>query len=352
MNEEFSGDPQMTAPTPPWTAPPLAETTLSVSQPPTYIGLPEWRPSRESRISPWIFWLFLATCLSTFLVGSVGWIGLDNFIAQALENPQKAVKALDWRQGLTYMLSVMAILGAHEMGHYLTSVAYRSRASLPYFIPFPFSPTGTMGAVIALMSKNRNRKELFDVGIAGPLAGLVVAVPITIYGLSTAKVFEAAPVQFVKMQDGRIAAVRSTVYEFHDPLATKLLQRWLRPELKETQTLELNAFLMAGWVGFLVTGLNFMPLGQLDGGHTLYALFGRRAKWLARLFWWTALLLIFLFQLYNWIIMLILVNWIGVEHPPTQDDGIPLDPFRWFLGMVCLIAIPVLTFLPHVMTVS
>ena len=295
--------------------------------------------------------LFLATCLSTFLVGSVGWIGLESVILGAIAQPREALTLVDFRQGFVYMLCVMSILGAHEMGHYLTSLYYRSKASLPYFIPFPFSPTGTMGAVISLMSLNRNRKELFDVGIAGPLAGLLVALPITMYGVKTAKVFEPRPVQVVRAADGRMVTVRSEVYEFHDPLAIQLLQKWLRPDMPSTRSMELNAFLMAGWVGFLVTGLNFMPLGQLDGGHTLYALFGRKALWLAQCFWWLAFFLIWLFHLYNWLLMLFLVLWMGVRHPPTRNDQEPLDAFRWVLGLVCLIAIPVLTFLPQVVSV-
>ncbi|MGC4002660.1 MAG: site-2 protease family protein [Pirellulales bacterium] len=208
--------------------------------------------------------LFLCTCGTTFLAGVAGWPKIFAFEDPTL--PQKLHTSVFVWNGIEYMCAVMGILLAHEMGHFLMNVRYRISSSYPLFIPFPLLFTGTMGAVIVLDGRRANRRQLFDIGLAGPLAGLALIVPILVYGISHAQAVTVAPNGW-----GHI----------DDPLLVELLRTWLRPEMTPDQDLLLNPWLMAGWVGCLVTGLNMFPLSQLDGGHVLYCLLGKRAHYAA-----------------------------------------------------------------------
>jgi membrane-associated protease RseP (regulator of RpoE activity) len=237
----------------------------------------------------------------------------------------------NWRNGLMYMLAVLAILGAHEMGHFLMSVRHRIPASWPFFIPMPISPFGTMGAVIAMEGYKANRKQLFDIGIAGPLAGLVVAIPITMAGIQQASVVDMRKVEMLR----RVSPKPPEISQFHDPLLIEWLIAWQRPEVANSE-LWLNPLLMAGWVGFLITGLNMMPISQLDGGHISYALFGRRAHLLARLMVLAAVVFMVWMQVPTWSVMVLLVLIMGVDHPPTADDQVPLGKVRTILGWASL----------------
>jgi membrane-associated protease RseP (regulator of RpoE activity) len=269
--------------------------------------------------------LFLATCLSTFLAGALDWNPLEH-----LENNQaERVIAAKWTQGLIYMAAVIGILLTHEMGHFLQTVRYHVPASLPYFIPVPMLLTGTMGAVIGMEGSRADRKQLFDIGLSGPIAGLVVSLPIIWFGIKQAAV---VPIT------GEI--------QLGDPLIFKLLAGFLRDDLSAGVILDKNhPLLMAGWVGMLITGLNMMPISQLDGGHVIYGLFGRKANLLARAFLIAAILFVVLGQHYNWTVMLVLVILLGVDHPPTRDDNVRLGPLRTAMGLASL-AIPVLCFTP------
>ncbi len=229
------------------------------------------------------------------------------------------------------MTAVMTILFAHEMGHFFFCLRHRVPASLPFFIPMPAGPLGTMGAVIGMQSSTANRRELFDVGLAGPLAGLIVALPIAWYGILTAEPF---PV-YVK-----------PTWHFQDPLLFKALIAYLHPDLPAGQELTANPLYMAGWVGMLITGLNMMPLSQLDGGHVAYALFGKRAHLLARAVMMAAIAYVVYMEVYLWVVMILLVTFIGIDHPKTADDGARLGWPRRILGTVSL-AIPVLCFSPN-----
>src|SRR5262249_45528911 len=146
--------------------------------------------------------------------------------------------------------------------HFIQAVRYGVPASLPFFIPMPFTPLGTMGAVIGMQGSDADRKELFDIGLTGPLAGLFVALPLTWYGIQVAHPFP------LNVPAG---------LHFQDPLLLKGMMWYLRPDLQAGQELTMNPFLMAGWVGMLITGLNMLPISQLDGGHVAYAILGRRA---------------------------------------------------------------------------
>ena len=269
--------------------------------------------------------LFGATCFSTFLAGA-----LDFNPGYYLETSQAdRVISANWSQGLVYMAAVIGILLCHEMGHFLQTVRYHVPASLPYFIPVPILMTGTMGAVIGMEGSRANRKQLFDIGISGPLAGLVVALPIIWFGIKTAQVVPP-----------------EAEFQLGDPLIFKLLAGYLRPDLPAGAVLDKNnPLLMAGWVGMLITGLNMLPISQLDGGHVIYGLFGRRSYLVARTFLITAIAFIVLGEHYNWTVMLVLVIMLGVDHPPTSHDNVPLGFWRNVLGLASL-GIPVFCFTP------
>ncbi|MGB8854459.1 MAG: site-2 protease family protein [Pirellulales bacterium] len=266
--------------------------------------------------------LFVVTCLTTFAAGAVGWepllLGVDPGITERI--------AVHWPRGLAYAAAVMAVLAAHEAGHFIAARIHRIPATLPFFIPVPILLTGTMGAVIGMEGSRASRRQLFDIAIAGPLAGLVVALPLLALGMRT----------------GDAAAA--------SPFALPPLARWflaaLRPDIAASGTVVPNAAFMAGWVGLLVTGLNMLPVSQLDGGHISAALFGRRGNWVARGVLLAAIAAIVVLGAYNWVVMVVVVALIGVDHPPIRDDGRPLGPLRTVLGILSFL-IPVVTFMPE-----
>jgi membrane-associated protease RseP (regulator of RpoE activity) len=273
--------------------------------------------------------LFLATCASTFFAGATDWqpfIFLGSF--------QQAGEAIarGWPRGLLYMAAVLGILLTHEMGHFLLTLRHRIPASLPYFIPVPFLPFGTMGAVIGMSGTHANRRQMFDVGLAGPLAGLVVAIPVAWIGIQ-------------QLQPG---LTPPSGFALHPPLAFQLMIHYLHPDHPANMVLysgTMNPWLMAGWVGMLITGLNMLPISQLDGGHVAHALLGRRAPLLARGLLVGAILFILATERYEWVLMVVLVTLIGTDHPPTADDATPLGWPRRLLGWLAL-TIPIFCFQP------
>jgi membrane-associated protease RseP (regulator of RpoE activity) len=277
--------------------------------------------------------LFLATCASTFWVGASDWEPLEGL---GDLTSMGAVVRDNWQQGLTYMGAVLAILLTHEMGHFVQTLRHHIPASYPLCIPVPFNPIGTMGAVISMDGSRADRREIFDIGLAGPLAGLVVAVPILWIG--------------VKQLDLQVpVAIGPNDIELNSPLIATWMIEYIHPQWSDRAEWipleKVNAFYMAGWVGMLITGLNMMPISQLDGGHTLYGLFGRRAHTYARMFVMAAVgyVVIYIEQAAIWTPMLVLVILMGIHHPPTSNDRVELDRFRWLLGVASL-SIPVLCF--------
>ena len=271
--------------------------------------------------------LFLTTCGTTFLAGVYQWS--PNLFP--LDEHVRAYVTANWHNGLKYMLSVIGILLAHEMGHFLMTVRYRIHASYPIFIPLPMF-IGTMGAVIAMDGRQADRRQVFDIGIAGPLAGLVVAIPVLYLGVLNATPLPPSP-------DAPVLG---------SPLMVDLLIHWLRPDVPVGAAISFlgNPFYMAGWVGMLITGLNMMPISQLDGGHVIYALFRRKAHYLARTFLLTAMAYMIVSENYTWCLMVVIVTFFGADHPPTADDRVRLGPVRYLLGLASL-AIPVLCFIPN-----
>lgn len=224
----------------------------------------DFESSRRSRRVFLPVFLFVATCLSTFIAGALDWDPGTHVLHETVG--QRIAE--NWQQGLIYAAAVIGILLTHEMGHFIQTVRYGVPASLPFFIPIPFLPTGTMGAVIGMEGSRADRKQLFDIGISGPWAGLIVALPIIWFGIQQAEV----------MKDGAEVMLG-------DPLIFKLMASYLKPGISPDAILNKNnPLLMAGWVGMLITGLNMLPVSQLDGGHVIYGLFGRRAKLVAHIY--------------------------------------------------------------------
>jgi membrane-associated protease RseP (regulator of RpoE activity) len=282
--------------------------------------LVERRPPRRVRLPEL---LYLLTCLTTFAAGAVGWqpllLGVDDAgIAEAVTG--------HWDRGLLYMATVMAVLTAHEAGHFIAAKLHGIPATPPFFIPMPILLTGTLGAVIGMDGSKSDRRQLFDIAVAGPLAGLVVAVPLLALGLLSGTADGSNPFALA-------------------PFAV-WLQGLLRPDLAPGTTVAPNALFMAGWMGLLVTGLNMIPVSQLDGGHICYAVFGRRGNWVARAALITAILAVVVSGRLNWVAPVVMVTFLGVDHPPIREEREPLDPLRTALGLA-MFAIPVLTFMPE-----
>ncbi len=290
--------------------------------------------------------LFVLTCLSTFWVGITDWQpiyelermfsgdtvsgGLDWMVLRRL-------LVSNWDQGLIYMTSVLAILLVHEMGHFIATVIYRIRATVPIFLPFPFNPIGTLGAVIGMEGMQADRRQIFDIGIAGPLAGLVVAVPLAVLGVSQLDLTQPA--------GGQLA--------FECPLAFQWLMSALHVPGYQPGTgqgvwlSQINPWFAAAWVGFLVTGLNMIPVGQLDGGHVTHCLFGRYAWLVAECMIVAAIAFMVWRGIPHLAIMVLLLLIMGTRHPPTRDDRVPLGRVRIALGLLSL-TIPVLCFPPNI----
>jgi len=234
--------------------------------------------------------------------------------------------------GFLYSLAIMTILLSHEMGHYLMSRRYGIPTTLPFFIPLPLPPFGTFGAVIKMKGVIVNKKALFDVGVAGPLAGFTVAVPFIVMGIRLSSIIPLAGIP------------ASSYMQLGDPLMFRILQAFLIGEIPPGHDLVLHPFAYAGWVGLFVTSLNLLPVGQLDGGHVIYAVFGERSKWAYR---GTIVCMGVLAVVCNvgWLTLVVLLIIFGMRHPRPFDDETELDGRRKKLAIVVLIVF-VLSFIP------
>lgn len=223
--------------------------------------------------------------------------------------------------GVAYSLMIVAILLTHEMGHYLFARYYGIPATLPYFIPFPFNFFGTMGAVIRMDGRWATRKQLFDIGIAGPLAGLVVAIPVALIGIARSQIVPDVPVA------GQVMLGDSIIF--------RLFIFLMKGPMPEGSTLLLDPVALAGWVGLFVTALNLLPVGQLDGGHILYGLFGERSARIS-LFFLVGIGVFAMFQSPAYLLIVLLLAVFGYRHPPAREAAVGLDPFRRRLGFATL----------------
>ena len=219
----------------------------------------------------------------------------------------------------------------HELGHFFASRSYGVEVTLPFFIPLPLSPFGTLGAVIKMKGIMPNRKALFDIGIAGPLAGVILTIPIIIIGLKLSEV--------VVLSD-----IEEPVIPLGSSILFSFIEKIMFGNLPEGQDIILHPIAYAGWVGLFVTALNLLPLGQLDGGHIIYSLLGKKTK-IAYYVTLGILSLICIFINPSWTLLLILLLIFGFHHPPPLDDITPLDKRRKVLG-ICALIFCVLSFTP------
>lgn len=333
-------------------------------------ALPGVYRGRERSI-PWLnIGLLIATILSVFYIGvqqelyvpvfnviavQVFGAPATGLVAELMPTAAELGEAL--RIGALYTLALLGILGAHEMGHYIMARRHNVDVTLPFFIPLPINILGTMGAVIAMREPAPNRRIQFDIGIAGPLAGLIVAVPVMLIGLSLSDVgtqemfLQEVPEPIrdntIFFQEGQSLAYMALKYlVFGQVLPSGDLDVWIHPV----------AF--AAWAGFLVTMLNLIPVGQLDGGHVVFGLFGHRA----RLLRWPIIGVLSLLALAGalndagianlpfgwsgWWLWILLLLFLARRHAPVLDEITELDAPRKALG-VAMLVIFVLIFTPQ-----
>ncbi|KPL79072.1 hypothetical protein ADN00_04130 [Ornatilinea apprima] len=314
-------------------------------------GRPQASPGRA-----WVnLVLFIFTLLSVLLTG-----GMYGFEGDLPANPLEVVW-LFLRSGWPFAVSMLAILAAHEFGHYLVGRWHGVNVSLPFFIPMPFSLFGTMGAFINMKSVPKNRKVLLDISVAGPLAGMVVALPVLVLGLrlSTLDALPLTPPQGMvyQIEGNSILYLLLKYLTFGQLLpapesygALGPVAHWLRyfftgrPLPMGGLDVLLHPVAWAGWAGLLVTSLNLIPAGQLDGGHITYVLFGKKAMqriWPAVLIGLALLGLVWM----GWLIWAGLIFFLGRVHAEPLDTITPLDEKRKWLARLALLVF-FLTFTP------
>jgi membrane-associated protease RseP (regulator of RpoE activity) len=261
--------------------------------------------------------LFIATFFTTLFAGAL----LNGVIPW--EQPEKIYL------GLPFSLTLLFILLTHEMSHYLTSRHHHVQATLPYFIPAP-SIIGTFGAVIKMKPPIPDRRSLIDIGASGPIGGLIIAVIACIVGLQLSEVRPAG-----EIQNG---------ISFGSSLLFTFLSKIVLNVMPEDYDVILHPVAFAGWIGLLVTSLNLLPIGQLDGGHITYALFGEKHEWISK---GTIPVLVILGILFwpGWLIWAVLMIILGYRHPPVVYPHIQLDKKRKLIGWLSLV-IFILTFTP------
>ncbi len=243
--------------------------------------------------------------------------------------------SIDWRAGLSFAAPLLLILVAHELGHFFVGRRHRMAISPPYFIPLPLSVLGTLGAVIVMRSPPKNRKQLLQMGAAGPLAGLVFAIPLLIYGLLTSDL-APLPVDQPYIMEGN-----SIFY-----LAMKYLIFGQRLPSPAGMDVFLNNIAFAAWAGLLVTALNLIPVGQLDGGHAAFTLFGQRIRPLTYFIMAGLIVLAWYTQFWGWLIWAGLLFVFGQVYAVPFDDLTPLDGKHKALAILMLVLF-VLLFAPN-----
>jgi len=267
--------------------------------------------------------LFAATFVTTAMASAFN-LGADVFA-----EPSSLVS------GFPYAIAIMAILLFHECGHYLLARAHGVDATLPFFIPAP--PVvffiGTLGAFIRMRSLPRDRRALFDIGAAGPWAGMMVAVPALMLGLALSEIRPPEPGGDVGLFLG-------------DSLLFKMLTWVVLGTTGDDVTIVLHPVALAGWVGLLVTALNLLPVGQLDGGHVVYAALGERwHRWISR-GTLTALVVLGLGGAATWLVWAVLLSFLGLRHPRLLDAETPLSRRRKWAAAATL-AMFLVTFMPE-----
>lgn len=237
--------------------------------------------------------------------------------------------------GLTYSVTILAILGCHELGHYFACRYYDVDASRPFFLPVPFLMTGTLGAVIRIREPIPAKRMLFDIGIAGPIAGFLIAVPALLLGMVLSPPIQLPPI----LPDGTLF--------LGEPLIYRAASWLVWGPLPAGYDLNMHPVLFAGWFGLLATALNLFPIGQLDGGHICYAVLGRRSS--AVTLTMVAVAMVLAYYSTSWIVWtvltIVMLFVFGRHHPPVYDEDVPLDTTRRWLALFALLMF-VLCFTP------
>ena len=276
--------------------------------------------------------LFLLTVVTTTVVG-MGHYASFYAAFRDIELPFSTWELMV--RGLWYSVSILAILGAHEFGHYYACRYYGIDASLPYFLPVPLVLTGTLGAFIRIRQQIPTKRALFDIGIAGPIAGFVVLVPVLMIGMYLSQVIEV-PKDF-----------EGDVFELGEPLLFQFAAWLTFGSIGEGFTVNMHPVGFAAWFGMLATTLNLFPIGQTDGGHVSYAVLGRHSTWVS--FATLACLVGLCFLSSTWVVWTVLMAAmlvvIGPQHPRTIDEHVPFDTPRLWVAAFGL-AIFVLCFTP------
>ena len=289
---------------------------------------PLWTPPARLQGRPWLhLLLFLLTLLSVATAGAYQQ-GVNPFASL----PTSLVHLIE---GAPFAVTLLTILTVHEFGHYFAARRWGVRASLPYFLPLPPFPfiLGTGGAVIKIRSPIPHRRALLDIGAAGPLAGFIVAIAACFIGLTQSQIV-TSDYLFQPIHLG-------------SPALFTGISALLLPELGADQMVLLNPVAFAGWVGLFITAFNLFPVGQLDGGHIVYALFGRHHRHIARLTF-AVLLGMGLYGILSimwgwpygwpgWMMLALLLTFLGREHPAPVDPVLALDPRRRLVGYLCLL---------------
>jgi membrane-associated protease RseP (regulator of RpoE activity) len=279
------------------------------------------------------FLLFALTVVSTTMVGASQYAAfLDDFQgSSALPMPVPAL----FLRGLWYSGTILAILGCHELGHYFACRYYDVDASLPFFIPVPFFLTGTMGAFIRIREPIPSKKMLFDIGIAGPIAGFVIAVPALFIGLAMSHVV-------------RLPTSSSGILELGEPLLFKFASWLLWGSQPDGYSLNMHPMAFAAWFGMLATALNLFPIGQLDGGHVSYSVLGPRYSTYVT-FAMLCVAVGLAFFATSWIVwtgmIVLMLVLFGPRHPRVFDEETPLDVTRLWLAAFAVVMF-VLCFTP------
>lgn len=287
--------------------------------------------------------LLLLTVASTTLVGACHYLSFDQGFEPVA--PIDAEAGRDWilgifgqpsfyLNGLWYSLTVLGILGCHEMGHYIACLRYGVDATRPYFLPAPLPLTGTLGAFIRIRSRIPSKVALFDIGIAGPIAGFVVAVPALFAGLLLSEVV-------------RLPEDQGNLMSLGEPLLFRFAAWLVFGDVADGYSINMHPMAFAAWFGLLATALNLFPIAQLDGGHISYAVLGRHSLWVTLAMVVAAVSLTFVSSSWiAWTVMLILMLvLVGPRHPPTLDDESPLGTTRLWLAVLALVML-ILCFTP------
>jgi membrane-associated protease RseP (regulator of RpoE activity) len=284
----------------------------------------EWQPAPKFQDRRWLHLLLLA-----LTVGTTTLAGMGHYLSFVDDFGNGTPSGLGTGSivggGLWYSFTILLILGCHELGHYFACRYYDVDASLPFFIPVPILLTGTMGAFIRIREPIPSKRMLFDIGIAGPIAGFLVAVPALIIGVTMSHVSRVPP--------------NMTGFELGEPLLFQLVSKLVWGATPQGYSLNLHPVAFAAWFGLLATALNLFPIGQLDGGHISYAVLGRHSTYVTLVTVGVALTLTWFST--SWLVWTVLMIGMlivfGARHPRTIDEHVPLDRTRLILAVFALI---------------